>query len=446
MAATEPTTRSPIETLFRPTTRFRDSRRNRGCGGVHQLPENITEAELLPGLTTENVWATGITWEDFRLFCRDKLVWMTPGVYVCIQYAGDPLVLLLGGDLGGTTHTTDLRVRVTRGMATAVAMATCDFLVRLLATSELRAVYILGSHRESPPLSGETLSLFFQESRSCLRKVFLSRMSLTEDQCRALATRSRLDVELVMLNCSLVDDAAGAFVECLQSDEGPITLHNCKIDNQIIATALTGTSRVSRLKLEPANDTENGMIFRALANNKGLVYLDLQDCAISDDNWSILCESLKAHPTLTRLNLRISNARWQADERMRFSDQQKTSRTRALAEMVQHNAVLHTITASDEGERDEHIFAEEILPHLDTNLYRPRVLAVTKTKERPFAKKVLGRALHCVKSSPNLVWMFLSENVDALVRSEEETYSSIEVAAAAVAVVAAGIGSKRKRS
>jgi hypothetical protein len=107
---------------------------------------------------------------------------------------------------------------------------------------------------------------------------------------------------------------------------------------------------------------------------------------------------------------------------------------------------LQTIRLS-EGHYDQQIYLEEILPRLETNRYRPRVLAVKKTNQRLFREKVLGRALHCVSTDPNLVWMFLSENVDAFVRSEEEEESNSEVprAVAAAVVVAAVAGSKRKR-
>jgi hypothetical protein len=50
-----------------------------------------------------------------------------------------------------------------------------------------------------------------------------------------------------------------------------------------------------------------------------------------------------------------------------------------------------------------------------------------------------------VKSNPNLVWMLLSENVDAFVRSEEKTNSEVPVAAAAAVELAVSVaGSKRK--
>jgi hypothetical protein len=161
---------------------------------------------------------------------------------------------------------------------------------------------------------------------------------------------------------------------------------------------------------------------------------------MNDDSLSILCESLKAHPTLIILELPNSP--------FGLSDKRKANRMRMLAEMVQQNTVLHTIRLS-EHEQDEQIYTQEICPYLEVNLYRPRVLAVKKTTERPFREKVLGRALHCVKSSPNLVWMFLSENVDAFARSEEEESNDEVAVAVAVAVAVeeavAVACSKRKR-
>jgi ABC-type oligopeptide transport system ATPase subunit len=106
------------------------------------------------------------------------------------------------------------------------------------------------------------------------------------------------------------------------------------------------------------------------------------------------------------------------DGRILLTDEQKSHQTRVRAEMMQENAIMHTIHSS-EDERDDQIYTEDISPYLETNLYRPRVVAVKKTIERPFREKVLGRALGCVKSNPNLVWMFLPRNMDAFVRSEE---------------------------
>jgi hypothetical protein len=212
---------------------------------------------------------------------------------------------------------------------------------------------------------------------------------------------------------------------------------------------LAGKSRVTKLK--PAsgangtttNEAVMAVLFTALlANNRVLLDLDLSNnFRMNDDSLSILCESLKAHPTLLTLNLPTSHAG--------LTDKRNINRTRLLVEIVQqNNTVLHTIRLFDR-ERDEHIYTQEICPNLETNLHRPRVLAVKKTTERLFREKVLGRALNCVSSDPILVWMFLSENADAFVRSEEETEctnSEVTVAVAAAAVVAVAVvaGSKRK--
>jgi hypothetical protein len=444
-AAPAAPTGSPIEALFRPSTRFRDSHALR-----YALPYGFTEVELLPGLTIENVLATGVTWGDFLSFVRGKLVWMTPDVYVCpngLDVGRDTWVLVLGVPGGASMF-----VHVAEGTPATAATVTCDFMVRLLATSEEHGVYIRGSSYEvSTPLSGAALSISFQESRDSLREVLFHGVALSADLCHALATMSRLDMELEMRYCRLADDAAVAFVDCLHSGRGPIKLISCEIDSQTMAHALTGNTRVTRLKPDfgETNDAEMAVVFAALANNSGLVELDLYCCYISDDNWSSLCQSLQAHPTLTSLGLRNTLPRPRIGGRIALTADQKAHRTRLLADMVQRNTVLHNIQLS-EDERDEEIYTGSILPYLETNLYRPRVLAVKKTKERPFREKMLGRALASVKTNANLVWMFLSENVDAFARTEEdedEERHSIEVpvAVAAAVVAVAEAGSKRKR-
>jgi hypothetical protein len=395
------------------------------------LPENWTEIELLPGLSLENIRATRLTWDAFHSFAWQKIVWMTPDVCVCNGYLPG-MVLNLGA------NGTKLCAHATPDTADGAATATCDFAVRLVATCEQTDLYIEGADISvPPPLSGAAISLFFQESRSCLQTFEFNLMALSEDLCLALATMSRLDVELEVRYCRLADDAAGAFVECLQSYRGSVKLKMCKIGSQIIANALTGDSRVTRLKpdFDGRDDADTAILFRALANNRGLVNLDLQRYPISDENWAILCESLQAHPTLTCLNL-IDTRPWSPTGIT-------TLRTRLLTAMMQTNTVLHTITLSA-SERDGQICTEEIRPYLATNQYRPRVHAIKKTKDRPFREKVLGRVVYSVRRNPNLVWMLLSENVDAFVRSEEEEEeSNSEVPVAVMAAVVAA-GSKRK--
>jgi hypothetical protein len=435
-----------LEALFRPSTRFRDSHGNRR----DRLPAEI---ELLQDQVMEDVLATGISWKDLCRFLHDKVVWLTPSVWICVSSQqisdrDDVLVVTLGPE---TYENHILRVWVTPDTAAAAATATCGFLLRILTTLEQRDLWILGNYdREPAPISGAALSLFFQESRCCLRQVILTRMTLNEDLCLALMTMSRLDVVINMEWCSLADGAAGAFVECLQSDRGPIKLEYCSIGSQILANALTGDSRVTRFKPyfrrvpeRVPDDADTAVLFRSLVNNRGLVDLDLAYNSISDENFAILCESLQAHPTLTSLDVR-STIRI---DRFGVSSERNEARTRAVADMMEQNNILQTIHLP-EGHYDLQIYLEEILPYLETNLHIPRVLAVIEIDDGPVRQAVLGRALYSVRSRTNLVWMFLSQNVDALVRPEEEEESNSEVqeavAAAVVVAVVAVAGSKRK--
>jgi hypothetical protein len=250
-----------------------------------------------------------------------------------------------------------------------------------------------------------------------------------------------------------------AFVECLQSEGCPIQLQDCEIDCQVLATALTGNSRVTRLVLPVSlrNDANMPVLFTALANNKGLLYLHWNMRPTSDENLSLLCQSLQAHPTLTCLDLRdirpmgLHGDRFVSpDDRIGLAGEKKAQRTSFGARMMQHNTVLQTLYFSA-SERDNTISTKKVLPLLETNQYRPWVLAVKRTVDRPFREKILGRALYCVRSKPKLVWMFLSQNVDAFVRSEEEeeeeenTIIEETVAVEAAILVVAG-SSKRKRS
>jgi hypothetical protein len=406
--------------LFRPTNRLRDHFRELHGDDSYEL-NGFTEVELLPDLSPEHVLATaGITCEDFcRFLGHDKLVWLGPGVYVCssgnFTYRGYRYVI----ELGSTNHPLFVYAAKEPEPETAAATtATCDFVVRLLATSTENGAYISGFIDGSVPISGPYLSRFFQESQDNLRQFTFKNMTLNEEQIRALATTEFLPgMEVILQRCSLSDDNGchAAFVECLQRDRGPTVMDRCNIDCRVLATALEGNSRVTGLRVSATlatSDAGKGAIFRSLAENKGLVKLYLRSCSISDENWTVLCQSLKKHPTLTSLNLRDTYPGW-------LSDKQKSARTRVLAEMMKENRVLLTIDL-ERYEREEQIYEESIHPYLEMNLYRPRVLGIKKA-DIALRRPLLGRALQTksVRNKSNFLWMFLSGNQDVVVQSIE---------------------------
>jgi hypothetical protein len=241
---------------------------------------------------------------------------MARGVYVSFNsFRPDECkhVLTLGAlnDSGGLT------VDVRPGTATDTVMATCNFLVRLLAVSEKRDVYIINGNRDGP-----TLSHLFERSRESLIKTTLARMILNEEHIRALAIAiaiaitPRHELRLVLHCCRLADNDAcrNAFVQWLQSDGGPTELDDCHIDSRVIADSLKSNSRLSILRLPSTHslmslDPERvyypnmALILSDLAENRGLTTFDEGEHFIGDENWNILCQSLQRHPTLTRVDL-----------------------------------------------------------------------------------------------------------------------------------------------
>jgi hypothetical protein len=456
MASTADDAMRKMEALSRPSTRYRDL--------VRELPDypeydevveydesgygsddycGFAEVELLPHLSSEDIATTGITWETFDDYFdgdHDRVVWITPDVYIYSEGSSNklfPWILVLSLGEG-------VRVHVREGTAAAVATAACDFLVTILATREEEYTYLEGrSISSTVPISGPGLSRLFQEqeSRDGIRTFTLDNMALNEDQCRALATVPLPTVEITLAsNCSLSHGTAcqNAFSEGLQSGRGPIELHRCRIDSRVLAAGLTGNSRVTRLLLPQdwtAGHASQREFLRALANNSGLEYLDVGGNSINDENWTILCESLQAHPTLTRLDLMGTMFR-RTDRIIALSDEQKSHRTRVLAGMVQRNTMLLAIGLSTD-ERDQQIYTESIIPCLQANRYRPRVLAIKKA-DISLRRPLLGRALQTrsVWNKASLLWMFLSGNADVVLQSNEED-EQVEVAASVQVDVAA---------
>jgi hypothetical protein len=424
-----------IETLFRSTNGR--SRRDNNT----RVQRRVSEFELVQPLSesesAHNILATGIAWKDLLRFLPAKIAWMAPDVYICTKgftsFLTDfPMVLLLAVNASGQPN---LCVHVSSSSPVTAATVACDFMVRLLATSEDHEdVFLKGCpsnnlHAVPTPISGAALSHFFQDSsrdNSNLRMVHFSGMALSEEQCLALATMpprlDNKDVEIRLSCCSLAGDgrgaAAAAFVDCLRSDRGgPVSLFRCKIRSHILTTVLTGNSRVTRIKLgyyDMSDPILMSLLFgTVLASNRGLVDLDLRCHSISDESWSILCHSLQQHPTLISLDLRDTRPTRQATEEVML--EQKRKRTRAIADLLEQNTILQTVHLSEQ-EREGPLYAQLIQPRLEMNLYRARELAIKDSthNDRPIREKVLGRALHCVRKKPNLVQMFLSQNMDVV--------------------------------
>jgi hypothetical protein len=125
-------------------------------------------------------------------------------------------------------------------------------------------------------------------------------------------------------------------------------------------------------------------------------------------------------------------------------------------DMLQVNRSIHTILLRDYYEEHE-MFRTSVIPYLETNRLRPRLLAIQKTRPIPYRAKVLGRALLAVRADVNSFWMLLSGNAEVAFPSTTAVVANLStpaaadvadvapvVAAAASNIVAPAAGQKRK--
>jgi hypothetical protein len=96
-----------------------------------------------------------------------------------------------------------------------------------------------------------------------------------------------------------------------------------------------------------------------------------------------------------------------------------------ILQMLHLNTVVHTINLPNAFANEE-AYQNSILPRLEMNRSCFEVQRLFVKRADPSIRpQLLGRALHKVRYNPNLVFQFLSENVPAFVRTEEEEDVSV---------------------
>jgi hypothetical protein len=87
------------------------------------------------------------------------------------------------------------------------------------------------------------------------------------------------------------------------------------------------------------------------------------------------------------------------------------SQIQALLDMMKVNMSIHTLHAHDQYSEHE-LYRRSVIPYLETNRLRPRLLAIQKTRPHAYRAKVLGRALLAVRTDVNRFWMLLSGDAE----------------------------------
>jgi hypothetical protein len=260
------------------------------------------------------------------------------------------------------------------------------------------------------PVLGLAFSHFLEQSRYLRAVSIVSLLRLGTCHCRAIDALARTDLKIELVHCVPSDSGEEILLECIRQNRGPTNFFACQIDTRRLADALRGNSSVTTLALdEDCSVEEKLVLIQALAENVGLVTLDLHNWHISDETWITLWQSVARHPKHENIILPQENSiRTWTDG---TSDAQKTLRMQAMVDALRiSNTVLHTIELNRDN-FDKEILDSTVYPLLKANRYRPRVRAIAK-QEGPWRRKLLGRALAAISSDPALISMFLMDNAN----------------------------------
>jgi hypothetical protein len=408
-----------MESLFSPCTRYGDILESRGglekIGGPN--PEHFLELNL--DVSTEELLSAerAFSFEDLNAMLGNKntVVWLTPNEFVVRKGDGDR-PLYAWHQLDYSCHiccSADGEDIIVLGRSSEHLLEICDIVLRLLAVSVVQSIH-LTDWSAGLFINAPTLAYLMEQCQS-LKFLSLKNLRMDENHCRVLGDYPRPGLEIVLERCTITDAGAIALAEALGRNQGPTKLDYCEIDNSVLVNGLRGNSRLKSLRPRLSSTPDDGIrerlaIAGALKENRGLVDLGLRyGRNVTDETWDAVCDSLKAHPTLEVLDLRS-----------REVPSLLKSRIRALMEMMKVNMSIHTIQL-DDYYYGQKLLKESVIPYLETNRLRPRLLAIQKSLSHAYRTKVLGRALLAVRTDPNRFWMLLSGNAEVAFPSTTAT-------------------------
>jgi hypothetical protein len=349
---------------------------------------------------------------------EDTVAWLTP--HTAVARRGEELVNAWTqlDESCRFSFSVDDKDIIAFALSSEHVLEICDVVLRLLAVSVVHSISLINWSSPDLVINAPTLANLMEQCQS-LKSLFLSKLKMDENHCRVLGGDSRPGLEIVLYHCRITLAGASALAEVLGRNQGPTGLHSCQIDNSVLSDGLRGNSRlkVFRAVISPGvGNRELLTIAGALRENKGLVELNLASQAFreSDEAWGAICDSLETHPTLEVLDLRGTSypaTMAPAVIKSRIQD------------MMKLNLSIHTIHLP--GLYSEHeLFRGSVVPYLETNRLRPRLLAIQKTRPIAYRAKVLGIALLSARTDANSFWMLLSGNAEVAFPSRTATIAA----------------------
>jgi hypothetical protein len=414
-----------MERLFSPCTRLHDilespgerlERFRRSPGGLQELNLDVSTEAFFSAAER------AFTFSDLHALLGNEnmVVWLTPHAVVMPERGRGIFPWILLGGSCSISFKADGKVIVALASSPEHLLEICDVVLRLLVASVVQSVHLHNWERHDIALINAASLTYLMEQCQSLKLLVLKDLEMDENQIRVLGDYSRPDLEIELDSCKFTSAETGALVDILRHNQGLTRLEWCYIDYSVLADGLRGNSRLRSLKARSSVDYENSKrqllaIAGALKENKGLVDLNLSSvCWASDETWAAICDSLKEHPTLEVLTLRV------IDSGASVTPASMTSRIQSLLDMIKVNMSIHTIHL-DRRYSQHVLFREPVIPFLKTNRFRPRLIAIQKTRPIVYRAKVLGRALLSARTDANSFWMLLSGNPEVALPSATAT-------------------------
>jgi chaperonin cofactor prefoldin len=415
-----------MERLFSPCTRLHDLLESQGrLEGFQGHREGLQELNL--DVSTEELLSAerAFTYADLyaMLGNRNKIVWLTPHAAVARPLPGRGAQSW--GELEDScrlSFSADGKEIVALSRSPEHLLESCDAVLRLLAASAFHSVILNKGDYPRALINAPTLAYLMEQCQS-LKILSLNYLEIDENHCRAFGAYSRPGLEIELIHCKLTTAGSNALAEVLLGrNQGPTKLHHCDIEYSVLVNALRENSRLKSLtpRISSGRDVGNQEVLAiagALKENRGLVYLDLgHGFTMSNETWGAICDSLKTHPTLQILDLRCTG--WAPN-----GPAVVKSWMQALLDMMKMNLSIHTIHLNHWHSKHE-LFRGSVIPYLETNRLRPRLLAIQKTRPIAYRAKMLGRALLSARTDANSFWMLLSGNPEVAFPCDRENNSS----------------------
>jgi hypothetical protein len=421
-----------MDQFFTPTRRYHDL-----CelGMDDDLgPFEYTEMEL--AVPVEEFLVCDLDWKYLWAFLTgagvaQKILWITEDAFLVVEndenefrFHDDAPDYFLKADFQETSGREQSLILACASIDASIGVA--DVFWRAITKCNSIQVAILdyyGYYIHVGLPSGPILSKFLRESPS-LQVLKFNDFLFDEEHCRALSTLQRTGLEIKLFGCIIdpQESEEGAFIEWFRHNQIVTELHYCQMGSRIIS-ALSGNNSVKTLSLTSLTEENVHSLVQALPGNMGIEHLSLCDLFLSNESWSLLVSSLTTHPRIKRVSIfRTSVGAGHSS----LLAESKWTVMNAILQMLQHNTVVETLESSPDYFEHEEVYQNSILPRLEMNrnCFEVQRQAV-KRSDPSLRPQLLGRALHVVRFNPELVYLFLSENVPAFIQREDEEGSAI---------------------